>query len=400
MWGFLLKFLNLVDEHSDFLSEVVFEDLNECYVQSESVVDVSSYDKKDIFNELDYGVGVFLPYNGGDDFVVQFLNESFLNIFGADSKDSVEGCLFGDIFPIYVEVGLLSLLQEAYESGESSYFTLIGYSDEDLSNYYKINIVKFNKTVILFVKDESELYLVKEKNNKLFHGSDLGIIYVDSDLDILNINKTFVDMLGFNLEEFQNLGLDSWILEYSNYNFVVKNFKENVNLIISGKLDSSDAKVKVKSNYGGYRWLKSHVTLLEENIVQITCSDITASIKLEETALVLQDTLNTLFECTDLGVLNINNDVYYWSENIAELFEIDSFDLNSSSLLENCLLEDSYTEFLDLKSKICAKKPYFNLVLKVKTKNNGIKNIDCYFKAIKFKTRRIVSWVGIFRELV
>lgn len=399
MWGFLLKFLNLVDEHSDFLSEVVFEDLSECYVPSKPVVNVADYDKKNVFNELDYGVGVFLPYDNGEDFIVQFLNKSFLNIFGAKAKDSVEGCLFGDIFPIYVEVGLLSLLQESWESEKSKNFTLIAYNGEDLSNYYKINIVKFNNTIFIFIKDESELRLVKEENNKLFHGSDLGIIYVDSDLDILNINKTFVDILGFNLEEIQKLSFDELVMDYSNYNFIIKSLEESIDSVISGRLSSSDAKFKVKSNYGGYRWLKSHSTLLEENVVQVTCSDITASIKLEETALRLNDTLETIVEFTDVGILNIDNDVYHWSENIPKIFEINSFDPSSPNLIEECVLEESYNEFLELKSKVHAKTPYFNLVLKVKTDEGKIKNINSYFKATKFKTRKILSWVGLFWEL-
>ncbi|WP_407421214.1 histidine kinase dimerization/phosphoacceptor domain -containing protein [Methanobrevibacter sp.] len=117
---------------------------------------------KKVINSLPCDMNVFIPYNGGEDFVIQMLGISALER-GNISPDDVEGRLLGECSPEYSKV-LQDILYEVYSTHETKKLRFLYYHNDKLARLSNVKVIYDMENVVL-ISDVK--YTLEGKNEDL-----------------------------------------------------------------------------------------------------------------------------------------------------------------------------------------------------------------------------------------
>ena len=127
--------INIVCTHlnSGEIKSTSVDKLTDILVKSEPVVDIPKPKNWDVgedsleynflpvnlFDKIDLSVAIYVPYNGGLDFVYQYLdNTAWTDITGNENyvEESL-GCRFSEIYRNMATLDVLEVLQSVYKDG-------------------------------------------------------------------------------------------------------------------------------------------------------------------------------------------------------------------------------------------------------------------------------------------
>jgi PAS domain S-box-containing protein/putative nucleotidyltransferase with HDIG domain len=166
---------------------------------------------KELFNNIGNCVAVYETVNNGENFIIKDLNRAAERIEGI-RKDEVLGKLVTDVFPGVVDMGLFSIFQRVWKTGESEHQPVSFYKDRIMNgwkeNYvYKLptgEIVDAYEDVTKRKQSESALR-ESEEHSRLLTKLSPSPLCLNNRGEIEYVNDRFTAIFGYTVEDIPNV---------------------------------------------------------------------------------------------------------------------------------------------------------------------------------------------------
>ena len=158
------RYIRLEDTTEIRIKDITEEDL---FKYVDPIYETPKIPFRSVLKNLPCDMDVFMPYNGGEDFIVQTLGVSALER-GNLREEDVEGRLLSECSPGYSKL-LQDILQEVYTTQETKKLRFLYYQDDKLARLSNVKVVYDLKKVILI----SELKYTMEKKYEGIEGFEI-----------------------------------------------------------------------------------------------------------------------------------------------------------------------------------------------------------------------------------
>ncbi len=158
------RYIRLEDTLEIRIKDITEEEL---FNYAEPVYETPKIPFKAVLKNLPCDMDVFMPYKGGEDFIVQTLGVSALER-GNINEEDVEGRLLSQCSPGYSEI-LQDILQEVYKTQETKKLRFLYYQDGKLARLSNVKVVYDLEKIILI----SELKYTMEKKYEGIEGFEI-----------------------------------------------------------------------------------------------------------------------------------------------------------------------------------------------------------------------------------
>ncbi len=207
------------------------------------------------------------------------------------------------------------------------------------------------------MKREAKLF------QNIFNNSEIGILIVDKNRNIIDVNLTFCKILGYKKKELLNNSADIIHLTKNSS----KQFKKiALNKVFKGEEITLEYKLKHKSGEAVWMKLSGNIIEGEDNILWIM-ADITQRVKYQEELTILNDTLKDKIESQVKVLLEKDKQLQYQGR-LAQMGEmlnmishqwrqpLVSISATTTYLYGKILLEDFKKMILEISSKLINEK--------------------------------------------
>ena len=158
------RYIRLEDTTEIRIKDITEEDL---FKYVDPIYETPKIPFRSVLKNLPCDMDVFMPYNGGEDFIVQTLGVSALER-GNLREEDVEGRLLSECSPGYSKL-LQDILQEVYTTQETKKLRFLYYQDDKLARLSNVKVVYDLEKVILI----SELKYTMEKKYEGIEGFEI-----------------------------------------------------------------------------------------------------------------------------------------------------------------------------------------------------------------------------------
>ncbi|NGZ06408.1 MAG: response regulator [Magnetococcales bacterium] len=128
----------------------------------EEALQVNERRYRALFNRISNGVAVYLPWNDGEDFIIQDINTAGAKISNID-MESVRGQRVTEAFPGVRAFGLFEVFQRVYRSGEPACHPLNWYQDENHGGWLENHVYRLDGGEIVAVYNDLTAKTVAER---------------------------------------------------------------------------------------------------------------------------------------------------------------------------------------------------------------------------------------------
>lgn len=127
-----------------------------------------------LFNKTEFSVSIFVPYDDGNDFFYQYLDNSAWNYVSEDNdyKKNCLGCKFSDIFKNMEDLKVLDILKSVYADGKRRGIQLAVYQERDLLIYLEFSFVKYGNKLYGFSERKTDKVLTAKELEKVLSEKD------------------------------------------------------------------------------------------------------------------------------------------------------------------------------------------------------------------------------------
>ncbi len=173
-----------------------------------------------LFDHMPSGSAIYEVMNDGSkgsDYMIRGLNRKGLELEGKTLDEVIGKSLF-DLRPNIDEYGLIPVLKKVWETGETAYFPVKIYQDDNFSNYYENYIFKLPSGEIVAIYNDvtdqkmNELALKKSQENfeLAMRASNMGIWNWDIKTNTLDWNDRMYELYGIKKSDFPNI-YEAWL---------------------------------------------------------------------------------------------------------------------------------------------------------------------------------------------
>lgn len=394
----MLRF-DVLDNNDEIIYSANINSWYDAYSPSEKVQDLRPFEYSEaLATAIDYGISVFLPFDNGNDFLIQHLSPYLLKRVGIDSLEEVRGCLFSKTFPLYVKCHFLDYLSECYKTGKSIHFKMIAYKEGHLAEYYKFDFVKSGNKVFILAKDESNLKLLKIKEESIFNNSLIPMVIIQEG-NIVRANKAYINY--FNKDESTIINSKFNLTHLKRNNEIIP-FTEIYNNIINKKIpydiflinwvvDGSELWFNISFNYTQFN---------DKDAVIIYINDVTESEKINQEAHALQTNLDIILNFTKSAIIFKENGRWYRSNEFYELLELEVPDKYIPyRILDNYVLDEYSDIFHESHENLSPDKDCIILEIGVKTAKDNIKYFQLYLMANFDEDGNLTKFMSFMRDI-
>ena len=167
---------------------------------------------RELFDNMRSGVAVYEAIDQGKDFIFKNLNKAGEQI-DCIKREDIIGKRVTEVFPGVKEFGLFALLQRVFTTGKPEHHPISLYKDERIvgwrENYvYKLpagEIVTVYDDVTQRKKSEEALRESEESLRLTLENASVGIGTAYLDGRFRSLNKSFLDILGYSLDELRTM---------------------------------------------------------------------------------------------------------------------------------------------------------------------------------------------------
>ncbi len=181
---------------------------------------------RNLFERMNDGVIVTETHDDGENFVVTEINRSALEILKGKREDILNKSTI-EILPAYKELGFHNITQQVYRTGKSEMIPPVKYTDSRLDLWVECFIYRLPGAEVVVVfrdvtgKIEDRIELDKHRNRlqelvalrtanlaAVFRSVDEGIVTIDGDGRIMDINKAARKICGLSSTGLQGKPID------------------------------------------------------------------------------------------------------------------------------------------------------------------------------------------------
>lgn len=380
--------LTHIDLDNNTKKNVTLRDLKEYHHFLDKIHDVKELEHSPIANNIDFSIGVLEPLDGAEDFVYVYLNRPVVK-FG-DKTDNIIGRSYKDLFSNVKEFNSFDCLMRAWNENRRINTIVLIYKDNNLLFALNIYYVREDDYLIIYSKDITDYAKLKQEHEKLFYNSKDGLLIMNYKGEVLHTNNKFFEILGYSIEDFMQVNPLSWILKnvevISLTDEEYGNMLELLDEVISHRIKNTtfDVKYPLKNGKYGYLHVFAVPTKYEnQDVAQISITDITKSKKKEIEALRLHKNLNTIQGMAKIAISSYNFKNIQWTTEIFNILDMDpsKHDYENINTYLDLILDEDRSIFDDAISKLNPDNPQISLTVRVKTFNGKIKYIAQLNKA-------------------
>jgi PAS domain S-box-containing protein len=159
---------------------------------------------RELVNYMSSGVAVFESVDNGKDFIFKDFNQAAESIDKIKKEDLI-GKSITEVFPGIKAFGLFEVLHNVWKTGQSQHHPVSMYRDNRISAWRENYVYKLPSGEIVAVYDDvteqkelevRESELLRELKN-IFDNFPVGIVYLNSNYEIISTNRFFNNFAGF-----------------------------------------------------------------------------------------------------------------------------------------------------------------------------------------------------------
>lgn len=299
-----MKKIVLLDEESNIIGEDFIRKDSDALSFCDKVADCPEIPNQYLLNLMDDGMDVLIPYNDGEDFIIQSPSNHTLNFLNFYDVDLIKGRLYGEIFPVLKRVNLVKALEKTYKTGKTHKITMFYYEDNKLITSFHKVLVKFNNKVYIIVQRDSRVELIYKQEYELFYNNPNGMItYRDG--KFIRVNQAFADMLGYTIDEI--VGQDTLFAEPQFVEETFENIKEINRKLLNRELFVYEGLVKLKCKNGNYisvQFILQPVVFNDMPAIQSSCINVTDKVETKYKALQLQKDIIKIQNMATIAIIH------------------------------------------------------------------------------------------------
>lgn len=375
--------LVLEDENGNILNSIQY--IKEEFYNSSEIRDTSSKvtysGLLNLLNELGSNVDVLIPFNNGENFIINYLSKfhsNFLNDMNLNESDLINHYFF-EVFPIFDKLGLSGIFREVFFSNHSYNFKILFYEDNNLYSSIKLSLVNYEGVLLLLNKDITSLDLAIKREEDLFNNSIHPLVVIQ-DYVVVRVNDAYADMVGVNKEDLigRHYNIDSIEIDGSTNTKWKENFQKILNKELLFYIDErSYTTLKGKKLF--IKIQASPVDFNGKPAIQFFTIDISKEKAIKSKVNSLLEDLSKIQSFSNVTIGNLDKNLnFHWSDGVLDILDISSDDLEQSEALNifyDYMFEDELNNFLKYKKESFKRNKDFVYSgnIKIKTKTGNIK---------------------------
>lgn len=361
---------------------VEYEDIDELFVYHEKV---ENFDKSKFYRFLSLtssGISVYKRWNNGKDYLIAHCDTVTAEAINK-TPEEINGCLFSEIFPIYTKVGFLDCFREADEKDIVINFKAVTREYGKIIGIYDHTIFKDGNYIFSRIQNITKEEYNKEVQNTLFNNSNLAILELDKNFNVLRINDKIQSLLGYSLNEFNNMSLNDIIIEYKNDDSSIVSIEETIEKFANNEIGLSNSNIKLLTKSGERMWFRvnSYPIYFGDEIIQVQGRNLT-DLKLAELDLYeLQRDLNIIQELSSSAFITLTGLEKNFTPHLLNIIEWDKEEKYDLDLLKIIVDEDK-PKFIEKANGLSYENPSMRDIVKIRTFKNNVKYLDIYVRDI------------------
>ena len=392
------RVIEILDENYNLLgSSELNKNTPKHYITPDALEGLEKPKFNQILTNMDDGIDILIPYNNGEDFIIQ--NASFHNAESGGFKhpDELFNKFYKKTFPFLEDCGFFDVLRDVNKTGEKREMIFqILYDNQIIFKVHKIIIKQYNKIYIL-VKRESDFSIIHNEGLSLFYNSPDPLIVVQ-DKKIVRVNKATEKITGYSTDEL--IGKDYF---FNNPRFSKKNTPEEVDevfmKIMNREIFNYTDILTFKNKKGETVYSKTTIQPSKydgENAVLFNYIDISEGIKHEQQANSLTEALNLVSEISRIAYMYWDSkNGYTWSDEFFKIIEENPEDLKGNFI--NYVIPEDTSKIRNQLHYSRKNNSSYITKTKIKTKS-GIKNVELFFNSTT-DNEGITKTVGYIQDI-
>ncbi|MDD2644078.1 MAG: sensor histidine kinase [Methanobacteriaceae archaeon] len=336
---------------------------------------------------LNLSFSVLLPYNDGEDFYYQYINNT--KFFSKSFKRYEIGFSYKNLFKTLPNLNPLIFLQRAWTENRKVDVSIELYEDNILILSFEYYIIRDNNQLYIISKTVNDLISHQREDEKISSMGNTGIIYVNKDGLLVFSNEKISEI--FNTDKmnlFKNLNFYEFMDKFSLYDndfITTDEFMDKFKALTSHEIKSITLEANPNIEKEEYYHIEAFpIIYKQKEVYRIDFERITESKQKEILASRLNKILNTMEELAEiaLGYYDYKTKNIQWTNEIYEMLETSPENINVSNfedIYEYIVPEDRIIQKEAL-SQLSITKPDINFIVKIKAEKSNIKYIHHYYK--------------------
>ena len=381
----------VLDGDKNYITKQKIEKFTDFYTPSNKIKTVPNFIYEDVLKLVDYDVNIFIPYKDGEDFIVQHLSKLIKNHCKIKNDEEIKGCLFSEVFPVYVNIHILNLLQEAFKKKTSIHFQINEYPDDNLLfKHYDCNIIISGDLAFLLIKDDTDLVLNQLSETKsIFENSPYGLAIYQDD-KFVKVNAKFLEMIEISQVDFSKKDYDFENVHLHPLDYSMESFNERTSQLLINKIFQTLQLMEFNDSKGEthcYNITGAPIQYNHQNAALFKIFDYTKNKNIYDKSLTVEKALKLVESHEKFALLSYDSQKgFFVTDEFFNILETEPFEIHSNidNLLNFLTLEDKINFNVYL-NKLCDNhvlESDFHCTLKLK--NDKIKHLLIFNK--------IISW--------
>lgn len=194
-----MKKLELLDENSNLIHSIVFEDNLPLYKDAE--IKIKNFPKlkyQEFLDHMDDGSDVLIPFNNGKEFIIQNPSQHTMEFINAGKnknneikREEVIGRSYAEVFQTLDELKFVKEISKVNETGKTQKIKMMYYEDNALCASFSKVILKIDEKIYLIVKRESDFNIIYKQEHEMFYNSSQAMAVIQNQ-KFVRVNETYL----------------------------------------------------------------------------------------------------------------------------------------------------------------------------------------------------------------
>jgi PAS domain S-box-containing protein len=364
----------------NFYQELKLKDLNNLVNFNVPVIEKEEPKYyEEIIDVVDLNLNILKQVD--DKFIFLYTNPNFWkNLLGYPiSTEKLRGKSYFDTFPFISQMKCEEVFYYAQKHPDNIIKGNSQFYDENgnLLIYCEQLIVFKNNRFYNWSENSTKYHLEKIEKEKLFDNSSIGIIQMNSKGQITKINKKMQEMVEYDLDELNQIGIGKLILESVHFNSSITNFMDVIKKVLTGEVHFNNSQLKFQSKSGKLFWVSTYTIKDTSNTIQVSCNDITELKRVEEARLELSENLEKVQDISKIAIGSwdpVNK--FQWTNEIYNIIDEKPGNVSFEQDVLFELVQSTEKEYLTQKMlKAIENESLYEQTLKIKTKIGNVKYV-------------------------
>ena len=370
---------------------VELNELKDFFDECQISENVDKFSLSNLFDNIDYGITILKPTKDDEDFIFLYASNIFWNDFSPNLNKYLIGRKLSQVLKKNDKLKIKLSLNHVLSENKRVDSVIKLYENDKLIKAWSEFKLDQNGLLYICMKDQTDYYLEKQKEDNIFNYATLPNLQVDNNYNILQVNNLFKKVLNYTVDDLNKRNLDNIVYSFNSEVPGVNNFKEALDYVFKNKKLLSISELCLVAKNHDYKWFKSFVRIIDEDTAQISFIDFSELKASKENELNLTDYFADIQKVSKTAMSMRKGKLVKWSPEIYNILEIEEdFD---DSFKDNFIYDymlPGYKLELDNLFNNLDNDESLSYIYKVKTGKGNIKVLNGIFKIRYEKGEKLI----------